>query len=173
MNYININTQETTLPSRVDSTFNVTWENSSDLLKSIGWRIRPDLPAIAEGYERLSVIYVDGYEDTATAVYTDTLIQDRLDREAAERAAAEIQRQLDKPLELKHVENDFLSVCEQLTGSKAKLGFADLETIIANLMVTDPTTATMLTLKLLTINSAGVRTGGIMWWDDVIWHDSL
>jgi hypothetical protein len=84
-NFINIVTKETELPSCVGIWKNLTWNNSRKLLKDLGWRIAPELPAIMEGFERLSIQYVDGNEsDTAQAIYTDTLIQDRLDEENEE-----------------------------------------------------------------------------------------
>ena len=184
MKHININTQETNIPDTIGITKGITWENSTDLLKSLGWRIKPELPPVADEYERLSILYVDGYEDTATAIYTDTLIQDRLDREEVERIAQEEQaeqqaiideqnRQASKSLELKKAENNFLLVCEQITGSKNKLGFDELEAIIGNLMTSSPELAVPLTLKLLTIDATGKRAGGLLWWDDIVWHEEI
>jgi hypothetical protein len=49
-----------------------------------GWRNMPELPPLADGYERLSVRWTEGDGTAAMAVYVDTLIADRL---AAEQAA--------------------------------------------------------------------------------------
>jgi hypothetical protein len=72
-------------------------------------------------------------------------------------------------------ENEYLTMCDQLTGgtSKTKLGFAELQTIITAMQATDPQTAMVLALKLLTLNAALVRTGGVMWWDDCKWHPEV
>lgn len=173
MNYININTQETVIPSRIGNRDNVTWENSLDLLIGLGWRIQPVLPLVMEGFERLSITYIDGYDNIATAIYTDTLIQDRLDKEEAERIAAEEQRQLNKSLALKQTENAFLLLCEQLIGSKTKQGFDELNTVIKQLMSTNPSLAIQLSIELLSVDAAGKRCGGLLWWDDVIWHQEI
>lgn len=85
MNLVNIITQSQTPPVKVGSTFN---PDLSTLVAG-GWRIRPDVPEVAKGYERLTgVTYAEGDGKTACAVYADTLIQDRLDREAVEIASA-------------------------------------------------------------------------------------
>lgn len=89
MNYINIITKDTELPTMDADGFNLSWEDDGEFLRAMGWRIRPDLPPVADGYERGSVAWIDGDGVTAQAVYTDTLIQDRLDREAVERARRE------------------------------------------------------------------------------------
>jgi hypothetical protein len=184
MNYININTQQTEIPSTVGITKGVTWDNSQEMLKELGWRIRPELPPVEEGYERLSVVYVEGDGTTASAQYTDTLIQDRLNAEEAARQALAAQqaqqaiideqnRQLNKPLELKKTENNFLLICEQLSGNRNKLGFEELNTIIEGLLVSDQNTAVVLSIKLLSLDAAGKRLGGNLWWDDCVWHEDI
>lgn len=81
---VNINTQEKsgTLPLS-DPSHGIygplTWEQA----RAIGWRIMPELPSVADGYERGAMTYVEGDGITAQAVYTDTLIADRLAAEAA------------------------------------------------------------------------------------------
>ena len=81
--FINVITKEEILPTCIGNTQNVTWENSRELLKSIGWRIRPELPAPEDGFERVRLSYLNNNgEDLAQAEYVDILIQDRLDEEA-------------------------------------------------------------------------------------------
>jgi hypothetical protein len=58
---------------------------SRETLLAAGRRDIPELPPVREGYERGPVTYIEGDGITAQAVYQDTLIQDRLDREAAAR----------------------------------------------------------------------------------------
>lgn len=174
MNVVNIRTQERVVPCKIGGAYNITWENSTDLLKSLGWRIEPILPVPETGYERLTITYVEGDDGvTAKAIYTDTLIQDRLEAEAEQVRLAEEARQNNKSQALKETENKFLLICEQITGSKTKLGFDEVEVILTNLMATDQNTAVVLSIKLLGIDAAGKRCGGNLWWDDIEWHDDI
>jgi hypothetical protein len=94
--------------------------------------------------------------------------------QAAEQAAAEeAAKQLAKSPALKRVENAFLSLCELLSGSKDKLGFADLSGRIEALLATDQNTAVVLSLRLLAIDAEGKREGGLQWWDDIAWHTDI
>lgn len=86
---------------------------------------------------------------------------------------AEGQRQSQKSIELKTTENAFLNLCDTLTGSQDKLGFPELETRLTNLMVIDEKTAILLSLKLLSVDAAGKRYGGLLWWDDCVWHSDI
>lgn len=79
----------------------------------------------------------------------------------------------EKCLELKQVENSFLQICEQLTGSKNKLGFSELQSNIENLMLINQQEAITLSIKLLTIDASGIRYGGTLWWDDISWHSDI
>lgn len=76
MSYVNINTQEIKIPSRVGSTNNVTWANSQALLRSLGWRIAPELPPVADGFARGIVVYIEGDGTTAQALYQDRALAD-------------------------------------------------------------------------------------------------
>lgn len=171
--YRNIVTGETKLPDRIGATMGVTWANSGAMLRSLGWRIEPELPPVADGYERGLVTWFDDDGTYCRAVYEDTPIADRLAREQESAAASAAQAQLDKPTELKSVENQFLSICEQLSGKRVKLGFAELEQAVNALMGSDPNAATGLSLKLLTIDAAGKRLGGLLWWDTCAWHAEI
>lgn len=70
------------------------------------------------------------------------------------------------------LQNQYLALCDQLTGgtNHVKLGFAELQAIIENLMASDPNTAVAFSLQLLTLNAALVREGGINWWDNCEWR---
>jgi hypothetical protein len=144
----------------------VTWENSRDLLIDDGWRITPELPPITEGYERTNLKLVEDDGITGKWEYLDTLIEDRINRE-------NLERQFNKSIELKTVENKFLLLCEQLCGSKTKLGFDILENKITELLATDPNTAIMLSVRLLSLDAEGKREGGLVWWNDIHWHNDL
>jgi hypothetical protein len=74
---------------------------------------------------------------------------------------------------LKTVENNYILLCEQLVGSKIKLGFDQLNNIINELMTTDSQTATMITIKLLAIDAEAKREGGLKWWNDCTWHSDI
>lgn len=84
MSMVNINTQSQNAPTRIGDTYPAPVE----MLRENGWRDMPALPEIASGYERSAISYVEGDGVTATAVYSDTWIQTRLDAEAAAQAAA-------------------------------------------------------------------------------------
>lgn len=74
---------------------------------------------------------------------------------------------------LKVVENRFLSLCEQLTGSKTKASFGTLNTAIEGLMTNDAATATAVSLRLLAIDAEAKREGGLNWWDTCTWHEDV
>ena len=183
-NYININTQETEIPNTVGAAKGVTWDNSQDVLKDLGWRIKPELPPTLEGFERLSVTYTEGDGTTAQAIYTDTLIQDRLDVEESERVALaeqqaaqniidEQNKQLKKSDDLKKAENEYILFCDLVTGSNnhVALGIPELEAI--GVSITDELTALKLQLALLKINAKCVLYGGVKWWDTCTWHPEV
>ena len=71
------------------------------------------------------------------------------------------------------LQNKYLSMCDQLTGSTnhIKLGFTQLEQIVEGIAATNASTSTMLSLRLLTLNAALVREGGVNWWDNCEWKD--
>jgi hypothetical protein len=137
-----------------------------------GYRLTNALPDIAAGYERNEPRWIDGDGTNAAPVYADTLIADRVAREAAQAATNEVQRQLDKSLQLKIYENQYLGICQQL-GGVGKLGFDELQARITALMAQDKDTAVMLTLQLLTLDAAGKREGGLKWWDDIAYHAEI
>jgi hypothetical protein len=85
MKMVNLGNQSQEVPNQIGGKFCITIENSRDFLISLGWRFIPELPIIEEGYERSEIIYIEGDGETAQAVYQDTLIQERLDREVVER----------------------------------------------------------------------------------------
>jgi hypothetical protein len=95
------------------------------------------------------------------------------EEKAAVDAAEESERQMAKPLKLKIVENKFLYMCDQLTGSTshAKLGFDELQAILDQ--ITDPNVKVMAALNLLAIDSEAKREGGLKWWDDCVWHAEI
>jgi len=80
-----------------------------------------------------------------------------------------------KSITLKQTENSFLIICDQLSGTtnKVKLGFAELEDKINKLVETDPLNGMKISIKLLSIDASGKREGGILWWDDCVWHNDL
>ena len=158
----NIYTQSTDIPAQIGGTYN---PDRATLLAN-GWREEPPVPPVADGYTRVSQRLVEGDGETGQWEIVDRLTAD-IDAEA------EQCRQVSKSIELKTAENQFLLVCQQLTGSKANLGFADLEARVTALMASDPQTATALSLRLLTLDAAGKREGGLRWWDDIAWHSEI
>ena len=101
MSFRNIITQQgaAVLPLQVGGTTNPRFETSPDVLLAAGWRIETAQPgAIASGYERLSVTWIQDPDNPQGAVpaYTDTLIATRIAAEAATTAASiTFQSQLD------------------------------------------------------------------------------
>jgi hypothetical protein len=93
--------------------------------------------------------------------------------QAAATLAAHEARQEAKPLALKTAENNFLLICDALTGSTshAKLTFAQLAQ--AGESITDTTQRVSLTLQLLSIDAEAKREGGLAWWDDCEWHPEI
>lgn len=93
--------------------------------------------------------------------------------EEAQKKAEEQARQDAKPLALKAVENKFLAMCDQLTGtaSHTKLGFGDIQ--IAIDAIPDPATKMMVSVQLLAIDAEAKREGGNLWWDDCTWHADI
>jgi hypothetical protein len=88
--------------------------------------------------------------------------------------AAEIQayrdaQQATKPVELKQCENNFLLLCEQLFGAKEKTGFTEIQDKLTAMLSTDPQTAMVLSLKLLSIDAQGKRFDQ-KWWDSCMWN---
>ena len=180
MRLINILTQETEVPLRIGSIFCPNFET----LKQFGWRkLETEALPVAEGYTRIGNVYYQQdseNEDNAIAIVNDILTsvieQQNIEQsEAYNQQMIEIEanRQNDKPLELKKAENAFLDICELLTGKKDKLGFGELEAIINNLMTTNQNQAVVLSIKLLSIDAQGKRSGGLTWWDDCIYHNDI
>jgi hypothetical protein len=76
--YRNINTQATGLPERLGNTERPTFEQCL----SIGVRIEPEIPPVAEGYVRQSIRLVEGNGTTGKWQIVD-IAQAQLDAEAA------------------------------------------------------------------------------------------
>lgn len=51
----NIITQQEGIPTTIGNTCNVSWGNSREMLKQLGWRQMPTIPEIQEGYTRISI----------------------------------------------------------------------------------------------------------------------
>lgn len=96
-----------------------------------------------------------------------------VDAKAAAEVSAEAARQLAKPLVLKTAENNFLAMCDALTGgtSHTKLGFADLNAIIS--AIPDPGVMGLTAIRLLAVDAEAKREGGLKWWDDCTWHADI
>ena len=56
---ININTQSNIIPTQIGQTFNITEENSRELLLSLGWRDEVIEPILEEGYTRISKRFIE------------------------------------------------------------------------------------------------------------------
>lgn len=78
-----------------------------------------------------------------------------------------------KPLALKQSENKFMDACEEITGQKVKLGFDELEAIIAPLQTNNPSLFMGLSIKMMAINQELIRAGGVKWWDTCVYHPEV
>ena len=92
------------------------------------------------------------------------------DAKAVANAVSETARQIGKSLILKTVENNFLLICDAMTGTTThtKLGFTDLRQI--GDLITDPAEKTELTLNLLSIDAQAKTEGGMEWLADCDRH---
>ena len=144
--------------------FNGTYNPPREMLLQAGFRDVPALPELAEGYERVSITFAEGDGVTGQWVVVDRLTADI----EAERAQADLATNGTRYA----LQNQYMTMCSQLTGqAPCKLGFSELQAVIEGLMATDPNTAVALSLKLLTLNAALVREGGVQWWDNCEWKD--
>ena len=178
MSYLNINTGissiQDRLPNKIFAPDKTITDPTLDQCNEYGWREIVSIDQPEEGYR----VGEYGFEILSNSNCKLTIIsQINIAEEEAEKEAQRIEaerlRQLNKPLALKKVENNFLLFCEMLTGSRNKLGFEEITTILNNMLVSDPNTAIVLSLKMLGINSEGLREGGNLWWDDAKYHEEL
>lgn len=176
--FVNINNQSKSVPKKIGSSFNVTPENSWELLHSLGWRRSTTPIEPLEGYERLDpVIYIQDTNDVdrAVATYTDTLIQDRLDAQAAELAQRIAEQQtadLANNAELYTYQNAFLLVCDTLRGdaTHTKMSFEDITVALLTIKATNKDQYETLRDALNLINSKLILKN-ISWWDTCVWKD--
>lgn len=141
---------------------NGVYNPTREILLAAGFRDVPALPELADGYTRVSITFAEG--DGVTGQW---VVVDRLTAEIdAERAQADLATNGTRYA----LQNQYMTMCGQLTGqAPCKLGFGELQAVIEGLMATDPNTAVALSLKLLTLNAALVREGGVQWWDGCVW----
>lgn len=157
---INIYTQSTIIPNRIGNVDNP----NAETLAAHGWRVMPPEPPIDAGYTRISITAIEG-----DGINGQWQVVDRLKSEIEAEAA---QADLAANGTRYSLQNEYMTMCGQLTGqAPCKLGFAELQAIIEGMMATDPNTAVALSLKLLTLNAALVREGGLKWWDACEWKE--
>jgi hypothetical protein len=141
--------------------------NPPDALKyACGYRIVPPLPVIPDGYTQTFLTLTDG--DGVTGAWSQGL-----------KLTAEIEQESKQADLIANgtrylLQNQYMTMCGQLTGqAPCKLGFGELQSVIESLMATDPNTAVALSLKLLTLDAALKREGGLQWWDACNWTEGL
>ena len=69
---VNLTTQSRTPPTSIGKTIGITPANGLPLLLSVGWRIVPTVPPVADGWTRSQVLFVEGDGTNAVAQYSDT-----------------------------------------------------------------------------------------------------
>jgi hypothetical protein len=122
-----------------------------------------------ERTEMVAGALLNSYTKTCTS-WVDPVEEAEKARQAHEES--ERQRQLNKPIDQKIAENDFLSICDTLTGSTthAKLGFDQLRAIVNTL----PNDQQVYWFVRLQANDSQLqREGGLKWWDDCVWHAEI
>jgi hypothetical protein len=141
--------------------------NPPDELKhAAGYRVMPDPPPVQDGYTRVSIIPIEG--DGVSGAW------EVIDRSKAEMQAEWLASDLANNGTRYTLQNQYMTLCGQLTGqAPCRLGFAELQAIVEGMMTTDPTTAMGLSVRLLTLNAALVREGGLQWWDNCVWTEGL
>ena len=92
---------------------------------------------------------------------------------ATAEALAESTEQAAKSPALKSVENNFLNLCDALTGSTShtKLSFTQLAAIGDSMV--DQNMKIGIAIQLLSIDAEGKTIGGLLWWFDCSWHDDI
>lgn len=88
-NMVNIINNSTIFPTILNGVYN---NNDVEQYISIGWRLKPTIPELAEGYRRTTIIYIEGDGRNAVAQYADINIADEqaaIAQAEAENAAIE------------------------------------------------------------------------------------
>lgn len=167
MPHRNIHTQETQIPSRIGPTAGVTWENSSQVLRDIGWRIEPPIPPVPDGFVRVSIRLVEG--DGELGAWE---VRDRPTSEIeAEQYAADLTANGARYV----LENQYLILCDVLrqalgqTATQRKLGFEELPGMMLAVKAANHAAYEKLRDAMDMINSALIRYD-VRWWDAAAWH---
>jgi hypothetical protein len=111
-----------------------------------------------------------------TGVLREKTTEEKTAYDDAKTAADEVLKQahqVGKPLILKAVENNFLLICDAMTGTTThtKIGFTELQQL--GDLITDPAEKTALTLNLLSLDAQAKTEGGMDWWSDCEWHEEI
>ena len=148
-----------------------------------GYRAISDVQGAAEGFTPLGWQYVDLGNGLAQKQCSTSRATADIEAEAMAAAqamaaaaiAAEAQRQIDKPSKLKTAENEWLKLCDAVSGglNKTKLSFEEIKPILEGLEATQPLAAAKLMGLFLGWNTQGTYYGGDKWWDDITWHPEM
>lgn len=106
-------------------------------------------------------------------VINGEIVEKTLEEKNAFDVAEAAYNQSSKSLTLKTVENNFLLMCDALTGSTSheKLGFDELHSILEIIPNVDD--KNNYSLKLLAIDAEAKREGGLQWWDTCEWNEDI
>ena len=156
-----------TLPDRIGQTMGVKNADEATLIK-LGI-----IPAVVDPVE-VGMVASGGYaieiiDGTAHKIYNAMTAEEM----EAEIANAETTKQAAKSLALKAVENNFLALCDSLTGTTAhtKLSFAEINAIGTSMP--DQTQMVGIAIQLLSIDAEAKTVGGLLWWFDCAWHEDI
>ena len=174
MNYYNGTELKTfeELQSLFEQQFQIQLATSADMAAH-GWypvtTVVNDVPASGQATGLTYALNSDGASYTATVTYITA------DQVAANQAAALAAMQLAKPLALKQLENTFLSLCDQLTGTTTHTPLTDsqIEAILLQMQATNANQANALASEFLDVDIQGIKLGGSNWFDTVAWHPEI
>ena len=98
--------------------------------------------------------------DANNAQIAEEAEQERLAQLAIQEAIVEA-----KQAEINAFYNQYLDYCQVITGTRARVGFEEIDAALRILKQTDPLTAFELANTGLMLNAMGQRLLGLQWWD--------
>lgn len=112
-----------------------------------------------------------------------------MELEAAQEQAIEQEetaRQASKPLDLKRIENDYIKLCDTVTGSAAHVKLTTAQLKAAGSQLTDQSAFLSAFVELMALkneaereygrwvqDTEGMPGQGTFWWDDCCWHPEI
>jgi len=178
MTFVHLETQSFNIPNAINGTVNP--QHNLGVMLNAGYRLYDEPQPPADGYERGAVTWIQDPErpEYALPQYVDTLIQDRLDAEAAAAAARAAQiaaSQAAAAAAAAHVSsygNAYLLLCDTVAGrtTHEKLSSAEMVPVMKALEISDNATYAKAVAAFTSLAFELIRSN-VLWWDDVVWSD--